>query len=102
MNIDEITENIKQKLGDENSGKIADDIASLLVHDKALNDEIKNKNDEITRLKNDKDILVNANANLLQKLPLGKEEDDEVGKQEEEPKKPFDYRTIFKDGRFVR
>ena len=38
MDIEEITNNIKTKLGDEESGKIADDLASLLIHDKSLND----------------------------------------------------------------
>ena len=68
MNIDEITESIKSKLGDEESGKIADDLASLLIHDKSLNDSIKTKDAEIEKLKNDKDLLVSANANLLLKI----------------------------------
>ena len=47
MNIDEITNSIKSKLGDEESGKIADDLANLLIHDKSLNDNIKNKDEEV-------------------------------------------------------
>ena len=41
MNIEDITNSIKSKLGDEESGKIADDLANLLIHDKSLNDSIK-------------------------------------------------------------
>ena len=101
MNIDEITNSIKTKLGDEESGKIADDLANLLIHDKSLNDNIKNKDEEITRLKGDKDLLVQANANLLGKIPMGKAEDDEFTTREE-VEKPFDYRTVFSNGRFKR
>lgn len=101
MNIDEITNSIKSKLGDEESGKIADDLANLLIHDKSLNDNIKNKDEEITRLKGDKDLLVQANANLLGKIPMGKAEDDDFI-EKEEVAKPFDYRTIFSNGRFKR
>lgn len=103
MNIDEITNSIKTKLGDEESGKIADDLASLLIHDKSLNESIQSKDKEIEKLKNDKDLLVSANANLLLKIPAGKDGDEDFsneGKQEEY--KPFDFRTIFKDGKFKR
>ena len=101
MNIDEITNSIKSKLGEEESGKIADDLANLLIHDKFLNDNIKNKDEEISKLKGDKDLLVQANANLLGKIPMGKAEDDEF-ETKEEVEKPFDYRTIFSNGRFKR
>ena len=101
MNIEEITNSIKTKLGDEESGKIADDLANLLIHDKTLNDSIHNKDDEINRLKSDKDLLVSANANLLGKIPMGKVDEDEFEQKEEKPK-IFDYRTIFENGRFKR
>ncbi len=101
MNIEEITNSIKTKLGDEESGKIADDLANLLIHDKTLNDNIKNKESEITRLKEDKDLLVSANANLLGKIPMGKADEDDFIEKEESPK-IFDYRTIFENGRFKR
>lgn len=103
MNIDEITSSIKNKLGDENSGKIADDLANLLIYDKNLNDDIKKKDEEITRIKADKDLLVQANANLLGKIPMGKddEEEFETSKKETNPEY-FDYRTIFEKGRFKR
>ncbi len=103
MNIDEITNSIKEKLGDEESGKIADDLATLLIHDKSLNDSIQNKDKEIEKLKNDKDLLVSANANLLLKIPAGKESDEEFStSQKMEENKPFDFRTIFQDGKFKK
>ena len=36
MDIEEITNSIKSKLGEEESGKIADDLANLLIRDKSL------------------------------------------------------------------
>ena len=101
MVIDQITNSIMSKLGDEESGKIADDLANLLIHDKSLNDSLKDKESEINRLKGDKDLLVQANANLLGKIPMGKAEDDEF-ESKEEVEKPFDYRTIFANGKFKR
>ena len=102
MNIEEITNSIKEKLGDEESGKIADDLASLLIHDKSLNDSIQSKDKEIQKLKDDKDLLVNANANLLLKIPAGKENDDTFTEPEEKEPKIFDFREVFKDGKFKR
>lgn len=102
MNIDEITNSIKTKLGDEESAKIADDLANLLIHDKSLNDSITNKDKEISKLKDDKDLLVNANASLLLKVPVGKANDEEFDSKKDENPKIFDYRDIFKDGKFKR
>lgn len=103
MNIEEITNSIKTKLGEEESGKIADDLANLIIHDKSLNDSISNKDSEINKLKGDKDLLVQANANLLGKIPMGKadDEDFETPKKEDNPEY-FDYRTVFEKGRFKR
>lgn len=103
MDIEEITNSIKTKLGDEESGKIADDLANLLIHDKTLNDSIKEKDSSIEKLKSDKDILVNANANLLLKIPSGKDDNFEASNNENEGNpKAFDFRSCFKDGRFMR
>ena len=103
MNIEEITDSIKSKLGEEETGKIADDLANLLIQNKSLNDTISNKDTEIKKLKNDKDLLVNANASLLLKIPAGKESDENFGdeKKEESPKQ-FDFRSVFENGKFKR
>lgn len=104
MNIEEITNSIKTKLGEEESGKIADDLANLIIHDKNLNDNITSKENEITKLKDDKDLLVQANANLLGKIPMGKADDEDFGESSKKEDNPeyFDYRTVFEKGRFKR
>ena len=103
MNIEEITNSIKSKLGDEDSGKIADDLANLLIYEKTKEDTINENNSKIKKLQEDKDLLVQANANLLGKIPMGKADEDEFGesKKESDPQF-FDYRTVFSNGRFKR
>lgn len=104
MNIEDITNSIKEKLGEEEAGKIADDLASIIINDKSLNETISNKDKEINKLKDDKDLLVSANANLLLKIPAGKESDEDFGNtgRKQEENKPFDFRSCFKDGKFKR
>lgn len=105
MNVEEITNSIKTKLGDEEAGKIADDLANILINDNSLKESLNNKDKEIEKLKTDKDLLVSANANLLLKIPAGKENDesfyDDSRKESNEPRY-FDFRECFKDGRFKR
>lgn len=93
MNIEEYTNKIQEKLGKEETGKIADDIANILSYDNKMKKDIKDKDDEIAKLKKDKEMLVEANGNLLQSVPMGKESDNK--RDEDEDKKPFDFRTIF-------
>ena len=92
MNIEEYTNKIQEKIGKEEAGKIADDIANILSYDNKLQQDIKNKQDEITKLQKDKEMLIEANGNLLQQVPFGKEKDDDKEKDE---KKPFDFRSVF-------
>lgn len=92
MNIEEYTNKIQEKLGKEEASKIADDIASILTYDNKIQKDIQNKNDEINKLKKDKEMLIEANGNLLQQVPFGKEEDD---KRDLEEKKPFNFRSVF-------
>ena len=102
MNFEEITNNIKEKIGDEASGKIADDLANLIIYEKNKDDLIKDNENKIKKLQEDKDLLVQANANLLGKIPMGKADDENFGEPKEEKETFFDYRTVFKDGRFKR
>lgn len=99
MNIEEYTNKISEKIGKDEAGKIADDIANILTYDSKMKKDIKDKDEEITKLKRDKEMLIEANGNLLQQVAFGKEETktDVV----EEPKK-FDFKTIFDKNGFKR
>lgn len=99
MNLEDFTNNIQEKIGKDEAGKIADDIANILSYGNSLQKNIESKDNEINKLKKDKDMLVEANANLLQKLPLGKEEPKE---KEPEEVKHFDFKSVFDKNGFKR
>lgn len=99
MNLTEISDKIQEKLGKEESGKIADDIANILIFEESNNKIIEEKNETIKKLNKDKEMLIQANGNLLLKVPQGKEETKEIEKEEY---KEFDFRSVFENGKFKR
>ncbi len=99
MNIEEYTSKIQEKLGKDEAGKIADDIANMLTYDSKLHKDIKDRDEEITKLRKDKEMLIEANGNLLQQVAFGKDE----SKQEViEEHKNFDFKSIFDKNGFKR
>ena len=100
MNIEEYTSKIQEKLGKDEAGKIADDIANMLTYDSKLHKDIKDRDEEITKLRKDKEILIEANGNLLQQVAFGKEE-VKTNNQDEEIKK-FDFKSVFDKNGFKR
>lgn len=96
MNLSDIMGNIQEKLGKEASAKISDDIANVLVYEDSNNKLLKEKDEKIEKLGKDKEMLIEANGNLLLQVPRGKDEGfNDPSNKKEEPKKPFDYRTLF-------
>ena len=92
-----IVDTIQEKLGKEESGKISDSLADILVIEEANGKLIKEKESSITKLKNDKEMLIEANGNLLLKVPQVKEEDSffESGSSKKEDNQQFDFRSVF-------
>ena len=100
-----IVDTIQEKLGKEEAGKISDSLADILVIEEANGKLIKDKDNSINKLKSDKDMLIEANGNLLLHVPQAKEEDSffESGNSKKEENKPFDFRSIFDEkGHFKR
>ena len=100
MNFDDIVNNITDKLGEETTSSIGDDIANLISFQSSQQDELKKRDGEIEKLKKTNDMLVKANGSLLQQVSAYTEE-----KEEEPPKKkePLDLRTLFdKNGKFIK
>lgn len=99
-----IVDTIQEKLGKEEAGKIADSLANILIIEEANTKTIKEKNDLIEKQKKDKEMLIEANGNLLLHQAQAKEEEsffDEGTK--EKVNEPFDFRTIFDEkGKFKR
>lgn len=103
MNFEETLNNIQEKLGEENTGIIADDIASLLSYESARNKEIEDKDNTISNLTKSKEMLIETNGKLLQKIAAGREEDLNPKAKENEEKKPINIRSAFdKNGNFIK
>ena len=104
MELSKIVDTIQEKLGKEESGKIADDLANILVFEEANSKTIKEKDATIEKQRKDKEMLIEANGNLLLHVPQAREEESffEDGKKDSKPTEPFDYRTVFENGKFKR
>lgn len=103
MNFEETLTKMQEKIGKDNAGKIADDIASLLSYENSRNKDIKKKDNEIEKLRKDKEMLIEANGNLLQQISVEDEEILKTPKEEEEKKKPINIRDAFdKNGNFIK
>ena len=101
MNFEETLNKMQEKIGKETSGMIADDIASLLSYENARNKDIQSKDDEIEKLKKDKEMLIEANGNLLQRI--GAEKEEALKPEAKEEKKPINIRDAFdKYGNFIK
>lgn len=92
MKFENLSKNLEEKIGKENVAKISNEIAEIMSYESEMTNNLKDKDETISRLNSDKEMLIQANGNLMQKLPSQKEE---IKTEEEEIKKPFDYRTLF-------
>ena len=86
-----ITDSIEEKIGNENSAIIADDLGKLFTLNKQTIDTISKLESEKTDLVNKNEKLITANGNLLQQIPMQKEEI----KQQDDEIKPFNFRSVF-------
>lgn len=103
MDFEATLNNIQEKIGKDTSGIIADDLASLLSYENARNKDLKARDEEISKLKKDKEMLIEANGNLLQQVSAEKEEILKPKEEKEEKKKPINIRSCFdKNGNFIK
>lgn len=94
---EELTNSIQEKLGQENVSLIADDLGKLITDNAQMNEQLKSKDDTISKLKQDKEALITANGNLLQQVAMGDESEIVKSKEKEEETKPkhVDFRAMF-------
>lgn len=90
---------IQEKIGEESSSLILDEIGVLLTDNQTMNAELENKDKEIERLKKINETLQNVNGNLLQQVAMGEDIDERKTQEEEKPKPDFDFRTVFDEKR---
>ena len=102
--LEKITKNIQKKLGKENSAMITDDLASIITIKANYEKQIKDNEEEINQIKQDKEVLIQANGNLLQQVTMGAEPKKEDDKKE--PKvsaKDFNFSALFDSkGNFIK
>lgn len=67
-NFNKTIDHIKEKVGEENSALISDELISLMTEHKSLTEQNSEKAEQIETLKSEKDDLVNANAKLFRRL----------------------------------
>ena len=99
-----IVDTIQEKLGKEEAGKIADSLANILVIEEANTKTIKEKDENIEKITKDKEMLIEANGNLLLHQAQAKEEESffDEGKKDK-VNEPFDFRSVFDSkGKFKR
>lgn len=102
MNFEETLNKIQEKVGKDNAGIIADDIASLLSYENSRTKDIEKRDNKIKKLEKDKEMLIEANGNLLQQVSSQSEEILKPKEEEKEVKK-IDIRSAFdKNGNFIK
>lgn len=88
-------DNIIDKIGNEASNLILDDVAILLNDNKQINEELKNKDKKIEELNKMNSTLQTVNGNLLQQVSVGIEETEVQKKEQEKPSRTFNMRDVF-------
>lgn len=96
MKVDEIIKSMESKLDETNKGLIADDLGNLIQLSYDHDNAIKERDNQINNLKNEKEKLLNVNGNLLQKISMEKEEVLNPRKEEvKEDINDFNFASLF-------
>lgn len=100
--LDNTIKSIQEKIGEEASGLIADDIGNLITANKQALSDLDTKSQRIATLEDNNQKLIIANGNLLKQVPMASEsEAHQNTKEAVEEKKSFNFRSVFdKNGRF--
>lgn len=88
-----ITDSIKEKLGEENTALIADDLGILMTKNTEAQSNLNDRMNEINSLKDTNEKLVLANGRLLQQVPMGTKKVEQ--NNDENVKKSFNFRSMF-------
>lgn len=95
-----ITNSIKEKLGEESTALIADDLGILITKNSEVLESIHNQETMISTLEEKNGKLVSANQSLLQQVPIGTKQVEQP-KVESSETKSFNFNSMFdKNGNF--
>ena len=93
--LNNIIDSIKEKIGDDLSGQVADDLAKIVTANTTAVDTISNKEKEIEKLNKEKENLIIANGNLLQQVSFVPKKEDKKDKDDEGEKEEIKISDIF-------
>lgn len=94
-----LTESIQQKLGQENSALINDDLAQIILDNNTMNTELEKRDNTINDLKKDKEDLMLTNSRLFQQVTVGEEPKQN---EKEDKKELFSLKNAFDEkGNFI-
>lgn len=95
--LDKLINGIQEKIGKDASGLISDDLGMLITDNTNMNKDLTNKENEINKLKDQKEKLIATNGNLLQQISMGEEENFFIKNKKEEKEKPkkFNFKDAF-------
>lgn len=92
--LDDITNSIKEKLGEENIALISDDLGDLLSENSNTISTINDLNKKVSDMQEKNEMLVKANSRLLSQIPM-EVEDTKEQKEEKETPKIFSIKDVF-------
>lgn len=90
----ELTGKIEETLGKDNFAMISDTIGEILTGNSENMKALATRDAEIDKLKDRNDKLVSANGALLQRVPMGYEQNDRK-KEKEEAQKSISLKDAF-------
>lgn len=102
--LDDITNSIKEKLGDDNVALIGDDLGMLITENNKSVNTINDLNKQVETLTDKNNLLTSANSRLLSQIPMEKEDTKDKEENEESSKpKSFSLKDLFDEkGHFKR
>ena len=81
--LDDITNSIREKLGDDNVAVIGDDLGMLITENNKSINTINSLTEEVKTLESKNKLLVDANSRLLTQIPMEQEDTKRQEKEEE-------------------
>lgn len=101
--LDDITNSIKTKLGDDNVALISDDLGMLITENNKSVNTINDLNKKVDNLIDKNNLLSTANSRLLSQIPMEKEDTKAQEKEEKPSIESFTLKDLFDEkGHFKR
>ena len=93
--LDDFTNSIKTKLGDDNIAIIGDDLGMLITENNKSINTINDLEQQVSTLTDKNALLTSANSRLLSQIPMEKDEGREQEKKEESKPIEFTLKDLF-------